>query len=537
VGLGLAKKMAAIDPRVRQPEMFIPVVSELPMTEVRAAIKKLCFPGMHYPDLLSVVGKLVSGGIADHDVLLENRDVLDICISPDSDENNSERAILDHKKGYPGQFGSRPAVDVPADCFGSEVYNNLPKSLKGLCDLVNDYRKKDVVLQGLITALSAAASRFRFYHGSDGDMKEYSPHLLSLTIGAAGSGKGLNRYGNVLVDLISHRAVEMHKIALGKYKLAKAEFDRQIRDCGKNNKSTDHLAEPTKPVKYRFAISASDTTQAALVETLFHNPIGGYAFDTEVDTMVQGNAKKDFGGYSDVIRKAAHHEPLSRQRKGDDESYIVQYPRLAVMFSGTHDQLKKLIPSEYNGLFSRFWFYIIPAVFQEYKTAIHKTDILGQACMELQQWVMATADLWSDELHYLQFSVEQEQDLWNAMQDKKSMEERFGGDIGASWLRMALITKRIAVTLAAFDGCTGGIVPDNCWKAALGILKAMKTHCIQALNIIRQRTQGKIDISEIEYNKMKESGMTDEEVAGALGVTRKTLHTHKKQWQSNVQNV
>lgn len=413
--------------------------------------------------------------------------------------------------------------------FRSEVYHFLPDKLRTICNLIEDRRKKDVCLQGMITALSAAYSRWRFYHGSGSDVKEYSPHLLSITIGAAGSGKGLTRYGYKLVELIIHQAKEKQTRSLQLYKNEKSEYDRKLKHNEKHGLNTLELIEPTKPPKFCFGMSASDTTQAALVEILYNNPTGGFAYDSEVDTLVQGNAKKEFGGFSDIIRKVFHHEPLARQRKGDGESYIVNDPRLAVMLSGTHDQLKKLIPSEYNGLFSRLWYYIIPKEFQEFQSATHTRDIVGEACRELQQEIYESADIWSDQLHTLYFSEEMESELLDIMKDKREAERIYGGDIGASWLRLSLITKRIAVTLAAFEGCTVGMVPMNCWRAAIGILKTMKANVGEALDIIRAN-QGKIEISKHKYDDLKKSGLTDQEIADELRVNISTLKRRKEQW-------
>jgi hypothetical protein len=283
-------------------------------------------------------------------------------------------------------------------------------------------------------------------------------------------------------------------------------------------------------------MSASDTTQAALVEILHHNPIGGFAYDSEIDTMVQGNAKKDFGGFSDIIRKVFHHEPLNRQRKGEGESYQVMNPRLAVMLSGTIDQLKKLISSEANGLFSRFWYYHIPPSFTPYTMPGQQRDIVGDKCTRLQSEVNEAADLWSDELIYISFTAAQEQELCAAMQDKIRIQETYGGDIGASWLRMGLIIKRIAVTLAAFDGAAGQM-PEMPWRAAMGMLPTMKAHCIKALEVIRERTKGRKDISREDYERMKGQGKTEEEIADALGVTRKTLLERRKEWGMGKETV
>lgn len=276
-------------------------------------------------------------------------------------------------------------------------------------------------------------------------------------------------------------------------------------------------------------MSASDTTQAALVQTLYENPTGGFAYDSEVDTLVQSNARKDFGGYSDILRKVFHHEPLSRQRKSEGESYIVREPRLAVMLSGTPYQLRKLIPSEENGLFSRLLYYVIPEVFKPYQIATQQKDILGDECRALQQEILDCANPWADEIYHLEFTQQQEEELCSAMHDKRQMEERYGGSISASWIRMGLIIKRIAVTLAAFDGFARftGPMPDRPWRAAISMLPTIKVHCIRALEIIRAN-QGLKNIDWKKYDELKSQGISDVDAPKALGISRSTLGRRKE---------
>src|SRR6516164_1954331 len=162
--MDLSKQISQIKTEVKHVEVLEPISRHLPMTEVQAKIKKACFPGMHYPNVFSTVGKLVSRGVANHDTILENKHIIDKYISPNSGEKDSTRAILDHKKGYPNQFGSRACSASPADCFGQEVYENLPLKLRPILNLIDDWRKRDTALQGIITALSAAFSRWRFFH-------------------------------------------------------------------------------------------------------------------------------------------------------------------------------------------------------------------------------------------------------------------------------------------------------------------------------------------------------------------------------------
>lgn len=437
-------------------------------------------------------------------------------------------------KMYYDAFPGKKLLDDRVINFSAQVYENLPEKLKNILSKIKDNIKKDVALIGMITALSAAYTRWRFYHGSDSDIKEYSPHLLSLVVGNAGSGKSMTRYGYIMTEGITRRAIEMKEQSISAHRAAKVSYERELRDRQKKNLPMEDLKEPPQPPKYCFGMSASDTTQAALVQTLYENPIGGFAYDSEVDTLVQSNARKDFGGYSDILRKAFHHEPLSRQRKGEGESYIVKEPRLAVMLSGTKDQLRKLIPGEENGLFSRLIYYVIPETFLPYQLAVGQRDIIGDECVALQQEILERADpwddaIWEDGVYLLQFTEHQEEELCREMQDKEDVERKFGGSISASWFRMGLIIKRIAVTLAAFDGFRGSEMPERPWRAAIAMLPVIKAHCIQALQIIREN-KGRINFSREEYERLKHTGLTDKEIAHKLDVSLRTLNYRKKEW-------
>lgn len=529
--MNLNKAIASITPNGQTKTLLAPIERTLPDNEVQSLIHAVCFEGLHRDHLFSKIGKLVSCYSVPHSQLITNAFFFEQYISPDSETLQRKTVtdiIKEHEKDYANQLGTRPISKAPAGCFPDEFYNNLDPRLKIISDQIPDHRKKDVAMIGIITAMSAAAAWHRFNHGTNGDVKEYSPHIHSLVAGVAGSGKGNTRHGITLLEIISMYALKMRKEAMIHYKEQKAEYDRQKKQRDKNAQNYDGLVEPERPKKYGFLISISDTTQAALVEMLYENPIGCYGYDSEVDTLVQSNGKKDFGGFSDILRKAYHHEMLSRQRKGEGESYNVPQPRLAICLSGTPDQLKKLITSEYNGLFSRFWFYIIPPAFQEYEPGVLQEDIVGEMCRSLSAYVMERADLWSGELVQIRFTGAQERELKEALQDKKDIEDRYGGDVSASWLRMALIVKRIAVTLAWFEGATGE-VPESCWRAAIALLPAIKSHNLSALEIVRTN-QGKADISREKYDECKKQGLSDEAISELLDVGRSTLARRKKQW-------
>jgi hypothetical protein len=284
-------------------------------------------------------------------------------------------------------------------------------------------------------------------------------------------------------------------------------------------------AEPQKPPRCKFLISAGDTSQPALLHALHDNPGGVLAYDSEADTLSTGN-RRDFGGFSDVLRKTFEHEPLNRARLS--ESFLVENPRLSFSISGTLGQVPKLIFSDEDGLLSRFWFYVIPDVFQPYTSHRAETDVLAEAMRIIAPEVHHGADFWNPQTVLIKFTDEMESELTAQMQDKQSIEARFGGNIGASWLRLGVIVKRIACTLSAYEGCRDEI-SSTAWRASISMLPTLKTHAIHALNIVRGN-YGKKVIRIEDYLRLKATGDSDTKIADQLGIGRRTLTDRKKEW-------
>jgi hypothetical protein len=98
---------------------------------------------------------------------------------------------------------------------------------------------------------------------------------------------------------------------------------------------------------------------AALYEQLITNGGQGILFESEADTL-KNTLKQDWGGYSDLLRKAYQHEPITLKRK-KNSSLEINQPKISVILSGTPNQVRGIIPSTQDGLFSRFIFYTFSA--------------------------------------------------------------------------------------------------------------------------------------------------------------------------------
>ena len=81
-------------------------------------------------------------------------------------------------------------------------------------------------------------------------------------------------------------------------------------------------------------------------------------FETEADTLTNMLSNKEYGNYTDLLRRAFHHETISMVRVTDQVNIEIEEPRLAVFMTCTGNQLVLLLPSSNisNGLASRILF-------------------------------------------------------------------------------------------------------------------------------------------------------------------------------------
>lgn len=210
-----------------------------------------------------------------------------------------------------------------------EVYGLLPKVLKEGSDMFQTRREKDIFLTSAITILSGCfPSIYGVY-----DRKKVHANMYSFIIAPAASGKGALTGAKDL-------AQDIHNEMIG--------LQSEAPSCCEG--------QPIRSPK-RVLYIPGNVSAAAMVSLLKDNNGIGIICETEADSM--NNAlKQDWGGFSDILRKAFHHEPISFARKLKNEFIEISRPRLSVSLSGTPGQVNGLIKSIDDGLFSRFAFYI-----------------------------------------------------------------------------------------------------------------------------------------------------------------------------------
>ena len=242
-------------------------------------------------------------------------------------------------------FKSKPPPSIPL-----KVYDKLPRLLSDGCAIFKDRYERDVFLTGAIGVLSGCLPNVKGVY----DHKLCYPNLFAFVISPAGNGKGSLNYARQLGINYHNELLEESKVARERYDQEMIRYDIDFTKLRRKTISE----QPKKPIlePTRMLFIPANSSSSMLIHQLKNNGDSGILFESESDTL--GNVlKQDWGGYSDLLRKAAHHECISYSRKMNNEFVEIQNPRLSVILSGTPNQVIKLIPSVEDSLFSRFLFY------------------------------------------------------------------------------------------------------------------------------------------------------------------------------------
>ena len=185
----------------------------------------------------------------------------------------------------------------------------LPESLQQMLSLASTPEEQDIILMATLAAASACVPNLYFTYGPTG--KKYYANLQCFILAAAASGKG-----------IANQALEMARVIDEQYPM----------------------------------LIAGDSTLPAFYKALEAQNGCGYLHESE-GSVITDFWKTSAANYNTTLRKAAEHEPISRNRcKGASE---IRNPRLSMLLTGTFGQYKALVPSVENGYFSRLLTVVI----------------------------------------------------------------------------------------------------------------------------------------------------------------------------------
>ena len=225
-----------------------------------------------------------------------------------------------------------------------------PKILLLIMSYATSPTQRDVMLLGALTAIGASMERYVRcpYAG-----KLQSPCLQSFIVAPSASGKGILSLIRLLVEPIHDEIRQQVAAEVKAYKKEKAAYDVMGKERSK-------VEAPQMPKNRMFLISGNNTGTGILQNIMDANGTG-LICETEADT-ISAAIGSEYGHWSDTLRKAFDHDRLSYNRRTDQEYREVKKSYLSVLLSGTPAQVKPLIPSTENGLFSRQLFYYMHGI-------------------------------------------------------------------------------------------------------------------------------------------------------------------------------
>ena len=253
------------------------------------------------------------------------------------------------------------------------IFGKLPAILKSGCSAFTDNRERDVFFTGALSIISGCLPNVSGVYAQ----QTIYPHLFCFIIAPAASGKGALKFSKMLAD---KEHANMLLVSREADKTYQAEIN-EFRNKQRFKKKDDQVGDPPEQPPFKVLFIPANASYAKILWHIEQNQGDGIICETEADTM--GNVlKQEWGSYSDMLRKAFHHERLSSSKKTNNEYIEVNNPRLAVALSGTPSQVVGLIASSEDGLFSRFVFYAfkVEPVWRDvspYASNINLTDHFG----------------------------------------------------------------------------------------------------------------------------------------------------------------
>lgn len=413
----------------------------------------------------------------------------------------------------------------PPPTFPATVYEALPNFLKRACAPFEGHEKAVMLLSALGVLSGCFPTVGGLYDG-----QRLGLNLFTLVVGPAAAGKSALRCALALAEPYDERLQAASRDALANYEATKVAHQSTRKSKG-GASPPPALAPPP----FKMLLLPGNQSAAALYESLNDNDGRGIIGETELDTLSEA-LKQDWGGFSDVLRKAFHHERLSLKRK-NCPPLLLKSPALSLVLSGTPGQVPRLVPDSENGLFSRFWFYLI-------------TDESGWRTMgekstrpDLTAYFAPLADETTRMMHTasqpatVKLTLE-DWDRFNqagvaALADAR----RIAGGAGASTaFRLGPIAFRTIAVLTVLRHFDNGEVPTGCLEAdpadvstALALMSTALVHALAVLDMLPtpgSGTSSSFATKAAQQGRIRElhaQGLSIRAIAAQLGISKSTV--------------
>ena len=375
---------------------------------------------------------------------------------------------------------------------------NLPAMIQPIMSLAQSDGERDMLLLSLLTAAGSCMPNLYFRYGLTG--KKYYANLQCFIVGSAACGKGI---ANLALELVS-------KV---------------------------HEAAPL--------VIAGDSSYPGFYKQLERQNGRGYIHESE-GSVITDVWRSSVANYNTALRKAAEHEPITRNRARDNSS--IACPQLSVLLTGTFSQYKALVPSIENGYFSRLLTLIIndqQAFSSRYvEPASDSNGIMGAAAQQLYDLCQA---LYKSRPMEFSLTSEQRARLGQHLETAyPALMQLLGVNFHSVVLRMAVHIERITMILTAMRAASS-ILPntirlkcsDSDYQTAELIGNKLILHMAAAYRMIKGAEQPSVPkIQPLDQRAMLLSLLPPEfesktlvAEAASQGISRRTALRWNDTWQ------
>ena len=379
----------------------------------------------------------------------------------------------------------------------------LPESLQQMLSLATTPEERDILLMSTLAGTSACVPNLYFRYGPTG--KKYYANLQCFILAAAASGKG-----------IANQALEMVRVIDDQYPM----------------------------------LIAGDSTLAAFYKALEEQNGIGYLHESE-GSVITDIWKSGTANYNTALRKAAEHEPISRNRvKGASE---IKNPRLSMLLTGTFGQYRALVPSVENGYFSRLLTVVIRGTNGFDKRYVSSKggqsaipQIIGNRLLRTYESLMNAGEReWS-------LTASQKERLGEHLETEyTTLIGLLGDNFHSAVIRMAIQIERIAMILSALrmdsslsaqrDSAEFALCSDADYETAELIGNRLLLHMAAAYRLIDGDVQDIVpDIKPLDQRRLLFDQLKPEYTHGDLadeakrqGVSKRTVERWNLNWIEN----
>lgn len=378
---------------------------------------------------------------------------------------------------------------------------NLPEPIQRMLTLATTPEEQDILLMSTLTAASACMPNLYFRYGPTG--KCYFANLQCFILAASASGKG-----------IANQALDMIRI-----------IDKQ----------------------YPLLISG-DSTLAAWYKALAERNGCGYMHESE-GSVITDIWRTAAANYNTALRKAAEHEPISRNRcTGASE---IPCPRLSMLLTGTFNQYRALVPSVENGYFSRLLTLCIRETHPFNKRYVSAPATQSAVPQQVGQQLLRVYEQLTEagETEWSLTDAQKERLGEHLESEYGTLIELLGDNFHSAVVRMAVQIERIAMVLTAMrtnesqqlmaNSQQPLMCSDSDYQIAELIGNKLLLHMASAFCLINGNAQDLVpDIKPLDQRRLLFEQLPDEyaskrlvEEAKSQGVSRRTALRWNDAWQ------